>query len=159
MPEARVIISKSELEFWMNGQAEQHFGAEGVAAQQTAFSLCRAQIEAVDMDSVIAASPGATIRSLPSPGHTPGHIGVEVRSREQRLWLLVDTIHALFQLEHTGWSPRFDVDPELARATARDLLDQAAELGLPVHLYHFPFPGVGTIGQTETAFTFLPIKC
>jgi hypothetical protein len=66
----------------------------------------------------------------------------------------VDTIHALFQLEHTGWSPRFDVNPDLARATARELLGQAAESDLPVHLYHFPFPGIGRVEKKDRGFAY-----
>jgi glyoxylase-like metal-dependent hydrolase (beta-lactamase superfamily II) len=154
MPDARVVVSKREFEFWMKGQAERLFGTDGVAAQQNAFSVCGTQIDGIDTDSLIAESSNTTIRSLPSPGHTPGHMGIEVRSREKRLWLLVDTVHALFQLEHTEWSPRFDVDPELARVTARDLLGQAAGLEVPVHLYHFPFPGVGRIAEKDRTFAF-----
>ena len=157
MPDARVVIAKAEFAFWMEGEAESLFGAEGSSAQRSALSICRTQIECIDMDSRIAESGDTTIRAIPSPGHTPGHIGIEVLSRGQRLWLMVDTIHALFQLEHTDWSPRFDVDPELARVTAKELLGQAAKQQVPVHLYHFPFPGIGTIKETGPGFAFSPI--
>jgi glyoxylase-like metal-dependent hydrolase (beta-lactamase superfamily II) len=154
MPDARVVISREEFVFWMEGQAERFFGPETCSAQQTTFSICRSQIECIDMDSSIAESGKATIRALPSPGHTPGHIGLEVRSQQQQLWLLVDTIHALFQLGHTDWSPRFDVNPELARITRSELLAQAAKLKVPVHLYHLPFPGLGTIEEAGQTYSF-----
>ena len=158
MPDARVVISQKEFDFWMKGQAERFFGAEASSAQKTTFSICRNQIEYIDMDSQIAESTDTMVRALPSPGHTPGHIGIEIRSREHRLWLLVDTIHARFQPGHTDWSPRFDVNPELARTTRRDLLGQASRLKIPVHLYHFPFPGLGTVVAKDQAFTFEPIS-
>jgi glyoxylase-like metal-dependent hydrolase (beta-lactamase superfamily II) len=157
MPDARVVISRKEFEFWMEGQAERFFAAEASSAQQTALSICGKQIESIDMDSTIAESTDSTIRALPSPGHTPGHIGIDIRSQEKQLWLLVDTLHALFQLQHYDWSPRFDMNPELARETRRDLLGQAAKLGVPVHLYHFPFPGLGTIEESGLSFSFTTI--
>ena len=109
------------------------------------------------MDCPIAGSGNTTIRALPSPGHTPGHIGVDIRSGEKRLWLLVDTLHAPFQSKYTDWSPRFDVNPELARATRADLLKAAAEQKIPVHLYHFPFPGIGSVKKTIPGFSFNPV--
>jgi glyoxylase-like metal-dependent hydrolase (beta-lactamase superfamily II) len=155
MPGARVLVSREEFEFWMEGQAERIFGTEGSSAQQTTLSICRSQIERIDMDSTIAESSEGVIRAIPSPGHTPGHIGIEIRSRGGRLWLLVDTIHAPFQLVHTDWSPRFDVNPELARLTRRELLTQAAKSEVPVHLYHFPFPGLGTIRAQGREYAFI----
>jgi glyoxylase-like metal-dependent hydrolase (beta-lactamase superfamily II) len=158
MPGARIVMAKAEFEFWMGGGADRLLGAEGASVQRDALSICRTRIECIAMDSRIAESENTTIRAIPAPGHTPGHIGIEILSLGQRLWLLVDTIHALFQLEHTDWSPRFDVDPQLARVTAKELLGQAAKHKIPVHLYHFPFPGIGTIKERGPAFTYTPIK-
>jgi glyoxylase-like metal-dependent hydrolase (beta-lactamase superfamily II) len=156
MPDARVVMSRQEHEFWMNGEAERRLGREASAAQQTTFSICRDQIECIDMDSPIAESNGTNIQALPAPGHTPGHIGIAVSSQGNRLWLLVDTIHAVFQMQHPEWSPRFDVNPPLAETTRRDLLGEAARLEVPVHIYHFPFPAVGLIEVSGQAFTFKP---
>jgi glyoxylase-like metal-dependent hydrolase (beta-lactamase superfamily II) len=156
MPDARVVMSRQELEFWMNGQAERFFGAAASSAQRTAFSICRSQIECIEMDSSIAESKDTTIRALPAPGHTPGHIGIAVRSQGHHLWLLVDTIHALFQMQYPDWSPRFDVDPDLACSTRKDLLAEAAGQDVLVQLYHFPFPGTGSVKASKQAWAFEP---
>jgi glyoxylase-like metal-dependent hydrolase (beta-lactamase superfamily II) len=158
MPDARIVIANAEFEFWMGGEADSLFGTAGVAAQRSAFSICRTQIECIAMESRIAESANTTIRAIPAPGHTPGHIGIEVFSRGRRLWLMMDTIHAPFQLDHTDWSPRFDVDPKLARDTAKELLGQAAKQQIPMHLYHFPFPGIGMIKEEGPSRTYRPIK-
>ena len=131
-------------------------GSDASAVQRTTFSICRDQIECIDMVSPIAESSGITIQTLPAPGHTPGHIGIAIRSQGNHLWLLVDTIHAVFQMQHPDWSPRFDVDPGLAETTRKDLLREAARLEVPVHTYHFPFPAVGYIEVLEQAFAFKP---
>jgi glyoxylase-like metal-dependent hydrolase (beta-lactamase superfamily II) len=157
MPDARIVISRKEFEFWMEGQGERFTGSESASQQQSTFTICRNQIERIEMDSPISESADTTIRALPSPGHTPGHIGIEVSSAGKRMWLLADIIHAPFQLEHTDWSPRFDVNPDLARTTRRELLNRAAQLELPVHLYHFPFPGLGTVLPQGRGFAFKAI--
>lgn len=156
MPDARVVMSGQEFDFWMNGEAVRLLGKDASAAQRTAFSICRDQIECIAMDSPILESNGTTIQALPAPGHTPGHIGIAVSSQGTHLWLLVDTIHAVFQMQHPEWSPRFDIDPPLAETTRRDLLGKAARFEVPVHLYHFPFPAVGFIEASEQAFAFKP---
>lgn len=156
MPDARVVISRQEFEFWMDGEAERLLGKDASAAQRTTFSICRDQIECIDMDSPIVESNGTIVQALPAPGHTPGHIGITVNSPANRLWLLVDTIHALFQMRHPEWSPRYDVDPGLAETTRRNLIGKAARLEVPVHFYHFPFPAVGYVEVSEPGFAFRP---
>jgi hypothetical protein len=68
--------------------------------------------------------------------------------------MLVDTLHALFQLDHPEWSPRYDIDPDRARTVRIDLLGKAADEKIPVMLYHFPFPGLGTIQRSGGGFAF-----
>ena len=80
--------------------------------------------------------------------------GIEVVSEQKRMFLLVVTVHALFQLEHPEWSPRYDSDPDLARTTRVELLQRAAGLDILVHTYHFPFPGFGTIVKEQSGFSF-----
>jgi hypothetical protein len=79
---------------------------------------------------------------------------MEVISSGIRFWILLDTAHALFQMERPDWSPSFDIDPDHARETRMDLLKKSATEDIPIHLYHFPFPGFGKIRFSEAAFAF-----
>jgi len=47
----------------------------------------------------------------------------------------------------TGWSPGFDVDPDISRQTRHKILDQQASEGSLVSSGRFPDPGFGRIVQ------------
>lgn len=104
----------------------------------------RDRVSLIDHETEIA--PG--IRMLPMPGHKTGHSGLLLESGGERLLHIVDAAHHPMQLAHPDWSPRFDLQPELAAQTRKALFERAAREGLLVLAYHFPFPGLGYI-RTE----------
>lgn len=100
-------------------------------------------------------APG--IRAMAAPGHTPGHHGFSLESGGRRLVSLVDTAdHFLVSLRHPEWGFVFDHDLGLASETRRELLGRAADEGLQVMGYHFPFPGVGYVVREGEGFRFVP---
>jgi len=154
MPRARLVISRAEHRFYMEGEAARTMGEESIEAQTAGFSAYADRTDRIESDGEIAASGDTAVRAIQASGHTPGHLGLEIRSEGQRFWLLVDTLHAPFQLEHPDWAPRYDRDPDQARITRIDLLKRAAEEQIPVLLYHFPFPGVGMLNAVGDGFSF-----
>jgi glyoxylase-like metal-dependent hydrolase (beta-lactamase superfamily II) len=157
-PTAELVISKQEHEFWMGGEAAERMGAEAASGQQRGISAYSDRLRTIDANGLIWGRQGGDrVQALDAPGHTPGHIGLEVVSNGERMWLLADTAHALIQMPHPEWSPRFDIDPATAEATRLALLGRAADEAIPVLMYHFPFPGVGTIKRQGNGFAFLPL--
>ena len=154
MPQARLVISRAEHRFYMEGEAARIMGEESIQVQKAGFSAYSDRTDRIDSDGEIAASGDTTVRAIQASGHTPGHIGLEILSEGERFWLLVDTLHAPFQLDHPDWVPRYDHDPDQARRTRIDLLKRAADEEIPVMLYHFPFPGVGMIRAAGEVFSF-----
>jgi glyoxylase-like metal-dependent hydrolase (beta-lactamase superfamily II) len=154
LPKARLVISDAEYRFFMEGEAARSMGEEAIQVQRAGFSAYSDRTDRIELDGQIAQADGGVVRAIPAAGHTPGHIGLEVESEDRRFWLLVDTLHASFQLEHPEWSPRYDRDPDRARSTRVELLSRAAEEKVPVLFYHLPFPGVGTIRVAGGGFAF-----
>lgn len=109
-------------------------------------------LELIDDDREI--EPG--IRYMPAPGHTPGHSGIVIESGGERVYHIVDTVHMPFQLYMTHLKPRFDVQPEVAIATRRAILDRAAKENLLIQTYHLGFPGLGHIRQKEDRLVWMP---
>ena len=109
-----------------------------------------------DREVIAEGEDGSTVEVLGAFGHTPGHIGLDIKSGGDRLWLLVDTAHALFQLAHPEWSPMYDREPDKASATRSELLGRAADEGIPILMYHFPFPGIGRIRRDGDSFVYDP---
>ncbi len=90
----------------------------------------------------------------PTPGHTPGHVCVHVRSRGQECVMSGDLMHHAIQCAEPDWSSCFCVDPEHSRRTRREFL--ARYEGTPVRIMpaHFPTPTAGTVVRAGDAWRF-----
>jgi glyoxylase-like metal-dependent hydrolase (beta-lactamase superfamily II) len=85
------------------------------------------------------------ITAIPTPGHSPGHMGVAIESAGQRALITGDVIVHPAQMTETGWAFGFDMDPERAVETRRHLLDRAEAEGATLAVCHFPAPGFGKL--------------
>ena len=158
-PNANLVVARKEFRHWIGETIDGSDVADGNAHVRNAFRPYRSQIKLVAGGDEIAKSGSTWVSVISAPGHTPGHIGLEISDGGTRMWLLVDTLHATFQLSHPDWSPRYDTDPVLAKETRISLLNIVADEGILVHLYHFPFPGWGVIRRSSdqgTAYSFEP---
>lgn len=91
----------------------------------------------------------------PSPGHTPGHVCVNLASRGRSAVMCGDLMHSPIQLARTGWSPHFDFDGTLSATTRKQFLDQHCETETLVLTAHFPSPSVGhVVAHHERGFDF-----
>lgn len=57
-------------------------------------------------------------------------------------------------LENPSWRSVFDLDPDCAATTRRELLDRAAADKVSVIAYHFPFPGMGRVESRGDAWAW-----
>ena len=90
------------------------------------------------------------LTTLPTPGHTPGHISIVISSGGQRGFILGDIAHSVAQAHYTDWSPAFDVDRNLARRTRHEVLDRLEADGSLVSAGHLlPDPGFGRFVRQE----------
>jgi len=100
-------------------------------------------------------APG--LRTLSLPGHTPGHLGLELQSQGSRFIHAVDTIpHARVQFDHPDWTYALDSDPSLAGQTRLGLLNQVADTDTLLMGSHFPFPALGFVRRASSRFLFQP---
>lgn len=104
-------------------------------------------LEVVDEDREIA--PGATMVS--SPGETPGHCVVRIRSAGQSFYYVGDLIHHPCEVEHPDWMP-VNRDPTANRASRSRVFAEAAESGATVVFSHDRFPAWGRIVASDGAF-------
>lgn len=104
----------------------------------------------VEMDHAI----DDEVRLEPTPGHTPGHVAIRVRSRGVEAVFSGDLMHWPMQCIFPDWNARFDVDQDEARRTRWAFLEACAEDRSLVITSHFPLPSAGTISRRETAFWF-----
>ena len=99
--------------------------------------------------------PGVTPIAL--DGHTPGHVGYEIVSGEQRLLDIGDLAHSsVLSLQKPKWTTQFDGDQPQAKATRRTTFARLAASHELVFAPHFPYPGMGYIVTAGPAYTWKP---
>jgi glyoxylase-like metal-dependent hydrolase (beta-lactamase superfamily II) len=81
-----------------------------------------------------------------------------VHSQGDRLLCVGDLFYDPLQLSHPNWCTPWDHNGAAATRSRRRLLDLAADEGVPVHAYHMPFPGLGTVTRRGDAYTWTPLQ-
>ena len=95
---------------------------------------------------------GDHVSLIPTPGHTPGHVSVLVRSAGQEAVITGDALHSTVQCGYPDWHFKYDLDGERAVASRRRLLESAAETRCTVLGSHFALPSIGRVTADKGAF-------
>ncbi len=155
-PNAQYTMSKTEWDFWTDPSAlhdvamDAHMKQLLVGAAQKNLPPLKGRIELLDGEKEIV--PG--VRAVPAPGHTPGHLALLISSSRAQLLHMSDAVLHPLLMENPAWRNIFDLDPEVAANTRRELLDRAAADELNVLAYHFAFPGMGRVESKGQAWTW-----
>ncbi len=157
-PNARYVMWKDEWDFWTSEQAEQRLD-EHVREVLLKFARenlppIQGQVDLFDRETEIV--PG--MRAVAAPGHTPGHMALEISSEGEQLLCISDAALHPIHLEHPEWHAAVDFDPKQVVATRRRLLDKAASRKALVLAFHFPFPGLGHVVQKVEGWQWQPIE-
>jgi glyoxylase-like metal-dependent hydrolase (beta-lactamase superfamily II) len=90
----------------------------------------------------------------PTPGHSPCHCCVNIRSRGQQAVVIGDLMHHALQCREPDWSTIFDWDPAQAARSRRRFLAETAGTGRFVLPIHFPHPTTGLIEPDGERFRY-----
>lgn len=95
------------------------------------------------------------IRVVNTPGHTKGHMSVEVAG-DGGLVIAGDALtHLLISFQYPSWRVPVDHDANSAIATRLRLLDQLATDKQRLIGAHLPFPGIGFVERKDNAYRFV----
>jgi glyoxylase-like metal-dependent hydrolase (beta-lactamase superfamily II) len=92
------------------------------------------------------------ITLIPTPGHSPGHMSLHIRSDGAEGLLTGDVAHHPCQMAHPDWSSTADFDPVQSTATRRQLFSRFADTPTLVIGGHF---NAGHIRRDGDAFKFV----
>ncbi len=152
-PNARHILSATEWDHWIDGEHPPGFRSRLASlARLHLVPLRRAGLLEL---TVGEARPAPGLRVIPTPGHTPGHVSIEMRTGATELVALGDVVLHEWNFEHPEWTAVTESDRELAVRTRRDLLSRVARQGRLVHAFH-----LATLGRVEMEgdrFRFVPL--
>jgi len=158
-PNARYFMWKDEWNFWTLDpdlselKIDDHGKEILVKVAQNNLHPIRDQLELIEREVEI--KPG--IRAVSAPGHTPGHMAVELVSDNAQLLHISDTVLHPIHLEQPDWYSSVAFDSEKAMASRLKLLNKVASEEAQLIATHFPFPGLGYIIQKGEGWKWRPI--
>jgi glyoxylase-like metal-dependent hydrolase (beta-lactamase superfamily II) len=145
-PRARYLFSAADIDFWAHCDDDLHGPAFADSVQPV---IDAGLVAAVTADTAI--TPDVRLRC--TPGHTPGHMSVWI---DDRCVITGDVLHHPIQVGHPDWTGRGDLDPDVARATRRELLADAATTNALVLGTHFAGTSAGRVHSTPVGYRFVP---
>jgi glyoxylase-like metal-dependent hydrolase (beta-lactamase superfamily II) len=89
---------------------------------------------------------------LPTPGHTPGHVSVLIKSQGQSAVITGDLMHNPIQIAIPGTEARFDMDKSQAARTRCDFVERFSDSSTLVIGSHFSDPTAGHIVRDGKAW-------
>jgi glyoxylase-like metal-dependent hydrolase (beta-lactamase superfamily II) len=129
-PRARVWLGRDDYDYFVTGR----HASMSEADRDFLTGLVREGRTELVRDAGL--TRGVALRH--SPGHTPGHLTVEVRSGAERVILLGDAMTCPHQLAEPAWHSLGDVDPALALMTRDALWRELAQPDTVGVGSHFP---------------------
>jgi glyoxylase-like metal-dependent hydrolase (beta-lactamase superfamily II) len=147
-PNARYLITRAEWDHW-------RFNAPKDYPDEHIEDSVLPVVEAGQVDFVAtdyAFDDEAWLEA--TPGHTPGHVALHVRSNGAEAVLSGDLMHTALQCAEPQISSCFCTDRALSAETRRAFLERCAEHRHIVLPAHFPAPSGGTVVPSGASFRF-----
>lgn len=149
-PNARHVVQVREWAYWTGSQEER---------KAARYDEVLAPIEAAGLLDLVEGEHAVTgeVVTVPTPGHTPGHVSFVIQSGGERAYILGDAAHQPVQLTETSWCPNADIDKDASSASRERLLARIEQEGALIASGHFPFPGLGRAVRKGGKRVFVPL--
>lgn len=138
-PKARYLFADQEWRYW-----DQHDDDPmnlNVVDDSVRPVFDAGQVDLVSVDHQVCDE----VSLEPTPGHTPGHVSVHIRSAGQEALITGDCIHHPCQMSRTDWCSSADTDQVQGRATREAVLERYADGPVLLIGTHFPTPTAGHV--------------
>jgi glyoxylase-like metal-dependent hydrolase (beta-lactamase superfamily II) len=149
-PNARHLFVDIEWEHWHRVATEAEATAQLLADSITPVFEA-GLVDLVRADHVVCDE----VRLVPSHGHSPGHVTVEVHSQGQTAALIGDVMHSPVQTAFPGVKPALDRELEPAASARRAVLERYADTSTLVMGAHWPWPPA-QIARNGEAYRAVP---
>jgi glyoxylase-like metal-dependent hydrolase (beta-lactamase superfamily II) len=153
-PNARYLFGRREFEFLERDAVDASIAAPlrelnaAILSDSVTPIIAAGLADLVDTSHVVCSEVGL----VPTPGHTPGHVSVNIASRGERAFITGDLTHHPCQLAHPDWSITSDFDPDQTAKTRRTVFAELAGTPALVIGTHWPNPTAGRIVRDGDVF-------
>jgi glyoxylase-like metal-dependent hydrolase (beta-lactamase superfamily II) len=153
-PNAKVFMSKIEHDFWTAPTLNLGDSAIPDEWRKAWAERVPKTIAAVKPKLNLVAGGDKlmdAVELIHTPGHTPGHLSIVVRSGNEQVMAMGDLAHnSVIMFAKPHWTIGFDVSKKDAIATRLKMFDRIASERIRILGYHMPWPGLGNIRRTGT---------
>lgn len=150
-PRAKYVFHKREYAAW---EASTKAGETRPGGGGSVFTMnCEPVVaagQALLVDDDFSLDDCITIE--PTPGHTPCHCCVHIKSRGQHAVITGDLMHHALQIHRPSWSTMFCWDPNEAAKSRTRFLGNVADTDTKILPIHFPNPSVGRVETNGDRF-------
>ena len=150
-PRARYLVPRADVETWERPEVREGFPIPFVG--DTLDPLVKlGVVDLVDGERAISRE----LTLLPTPGHTPGHQSLLIRSAGETALLAGDVWLHPAQVTEPDWGSAFDMDAPAAARMRASLAQRIADEGMTVGVCHFPEP-FGQLVRLEGRHHWIPV--
>lgn len=145
---ARYLFAKTEYEYWVTKAAESH---------TENFNTAISPIVEAGLADLVPCNYrlGDCIQFLPTPGHSPGHVSILIRSKGRQALITGDATHHPIQWAEPDWPMVADEDSCRAADSRYELIDAFADSDTLIIGTHYPSPTVGTLKKRGALVVFV----
>ena len=144
-PNARYVFSRAESEHWSRAKDDE----QALVYRESVLPILEAG-KAVLVEGEHEVVEG--VRLIPTPGHTPGHVSVQIGGDGPGAVITGDMMHHPIQILEPQRGTRFDWDSAHAARTRRSFLERYAERDVRIVGTHFAAPTHGHVVGHQDAF-------
>ncbi|HEY7711938.1 MAG TPA: MBL fold metallo-hydrolase [Candidatus Entotheonella sp.] len=144
-PQARYIVARPEWEHW---SASNDPWSQMVMADSVRPIFDAGMADLVETDHQVHDA----IRFEPTPGHTPGHVSVRIRSQGEEAVITGDLVHHPCQFARPDWGSSADADAEQADRTRKAFMARYADTPTLIIGTHFAGPTAGRLVRDGKAY-------
>ena len=145
-PNARYLMGRTEFEYWHARQDHEEQSAVFGDSVRPVFEA--GLVDLVETSHRICDE----VRLVPTIGHTPGHVSVQIESRGEHALITGDFVHHPCQMAYPAWASAADVDAEQSTRTRWDVFGRLAGTPTLVIGTHFAGASAGRIVRDGDAF-------
>ena len=150
-PNARYLVARPEFEYWDTEAADALNAC--VMADSVRPVLDAGLVDLVDWEHRLCDE----VTLVPTPGHTPGHVSVLIRSGGAAALITGDCIHHPVQMTRTDWCSAADHDRQQGQHTREALLEEYADSDVLIIGTHFATPTAGYVKVREEGGYWLDV--
>ena len=141
-PNAKYIFSRNEFELWAARYEKGETVPVPLVYEDSVLPIVEAG-QAIIVEDTHQIDDGMWLE--PAPGHTPGHVMLNLKSGEETALMSGDVIHHPLQLIRPQWSSRACEDPQLSAVSRTKMLERVADTNTLLCPAHFGSPTMGHV--------------